>query len=219
MPQLATIKPLASEGQQSTHNYQHLRATPVNGALGAEISNINLSQVSDNSVYEEIHQALLHHQVIVFRDQDLTPGQLINLGRQFGELHINPFVKGLENYPEIMPVRSEENAEKQYTGLWHTDISWDRKPSMGSLLYAIDLPDNGGDTLFSNMYLAFSSLSEGMQSSLRQLRAEHRVDRFHRSKAEYADAPKDGVMHPVVRTHPHTGQEILYVNEYFTTRF
>ena len=219
MSQRTAIQPLAAQGQLASDTYRYIEVSPINGAIGAEISGVNLGDTLSGSVVEELTEALNHHQVIVFRDQQLCPTELANIGRRFGPLHINPFVPGLKEAPEVMAVRSAENAEKQFTGLWHSDISWDVEPSMGSLLYAVELPTAGGDTLFSNMYLAFSTLSLGLQALLRGLRAEHRVDRHHRSRPDHGSVPEDGVMHPVVTVHPDTRQEILFVNEYFTTRF
>ncbi len=219
MTNVAFFEPTASELQHTDTEYAHLTVRPINGALGAEIDGVDLSKKLENAVVDEIKNALISHQVIVFRDQPLNPQHLISLGKHFGMLHRNPFVKGLDQFPEIIEIKSEENQEKRFTGLWHSDISWSELPSMGSLLYAVTVPKFGGDTLFANMYLAFSSLSSGMQETLRKLRAEHRVDRYHSAKADYADLPKDGIYHPVVTTHPESNRKVLFVNEYFTTRF
>ena len=219
MPTLNVIEPLSSQDQCSDTEYRFFSVEPVNGALGAVLNDINLAKVNDDAAFSEIHDALMRHQVVIFQNQQLDPAKLIDIGKRFGELHVNPFVQGLEGYPEVMPIRAEENQEKQFTGLWHSDISWEFKPSMGSLLYAVDVPRFGGDTLFANMCLAYSSLSRGMQKMLEGLNAEHRVDRHHSSKPEHADVPEDGVIHPVITIHPETGKKILFVNEYFTTRF
>lgn len=219
MTLLPAISPVASPGQLETGSYQHFEVCPINGALGAEMRGTDLGIHSDAMVLDEVHRALIRHKVVILRDQQLDAEDLVGIGRHFGKLHINPFVKGLQDHPEIMPVRADENAEKQFTGLWHSDISWDERPSMGALLYAVQLPAVGGDTLFANSALALSTLSPAMQRLLEGLRAEHRVDRHHRSKVEHADAPADGVMHPVVTRHPQTNERILFVNEYFTTRF
>jgi taurine dioxygenase len=219
MVNIATLKPFASASQIKEVEYQHFVASPINGALGAELEGLDLSREIEVSAVKEIRTALIQHQVIVFRNQKLDPEQLINLGRHFGDLHRNPFVKGLDHFPEVIEIRSEENHEKQFTGLWHSDISWSSRPSLGSLLYAVHVPTFGGDTLFSNMYEAFTSLSSGMQKILLELRAEHRVDRYHSARPQYADSVEDGVIHPVVITHPESGRKALFINEYFTTRF
>jgi len=213
------IQPTASLSQHADHDYRHIELRPLNGALGAELGGVDLSQPLNGDQLAEITQALNNHQVIMFRQQSLLPQHLVALGKQFGSLHQNPFVRGLESFPDVIEIRSEENHEKQFTGLWHSDISWSDTPSMGSLLYAVNVPAFGGDTLFANMYQAFDGLSPGMQKMLQELRAEHRVDRHHKSNADFADIPEDGVIHPVITTHPDTGRKVLFVNEYFTTRF
>ncbi len=178
---------------------------------------MDLSESLDVNVVQEIRQALLNHLVLVFRDQSLYPARLAEIGRYFGSLHINPFVSGTDGVKEVISIRSEENHEKRFTGLWHSDISWDALPSLGSMLYAVTLPDWGGDTLFSNMNLAYDTLAPGYKQLLEGLKAEHRVDRFHHSRAEFSDV-SDPVMHPIVRTHPETNRKSLFVNEYFTSR-
>ncbi|MBX2885223.1 MAG: TauD/TfdA family dioxygenase [Granulosicoccus sp.] len=213
------IQPIVSAEQTNEHTYSSFSLTPLNGALGAEIHALNLSKSLSTEVVDEISLALSRHKVLAFRNQSMKPADLVNIGNRFGSLHKNPFVKGLPNFPEVIEIRSEENHEKQFTGLWHSDISWAHEPSMGSLLYAVELPPTGGDTLFANMALAFSALSPGFQQLLRTLRAEHRVDRHHSAKGQYGKVPQDTVYHPVVTTHPETGEKILFVNEYFTTRF
>ena len=203
---------------QQRYDYERFAVEPINGALGAELCGIDLSVSLDATDISEIRRALLNHLVVVFRDQNIGPERLAEIGRHFGELHINPFVSGTQGVKEVISIRSEENPEKRFTGLWHSDISWAPLPSMGSLLYAVTLPDWGGDTLFSNMNLAHDTLSTGYRALLNDLRAEHRVDRFHHSTAAFADVP-DPAFHPVIRTHPETARKSLFVNEYFTHRF
>jgi len=219
MTKLQVIQPTGSQFQSGKAEYQHLSLTPVNGALGAEIRDVDLRIPLAPELITEIRRALVRHKVIVFREQILSPKDLVELGSEFGSLHQNPFVKGLDGHPEIIEIRSEENHEKQFTGLWHSDISWAHTPSMGSLLYAVELPECGGDTLFANMAQAFATLSPGMQQLLETLRAEHRVDRHHNSKSDFAELPEGSVYHPAITTHPETSEKILFVNEYFTTRF
>ncbi len=219
MPQITTNDPISSDRGTRLNNYNHFSVQPICGALGAEISDIDLTNIEEESCLREIHDALMEYQVIAFRDQRLAPQQLVDIGRHFGDLNINPFVEGLEEAPEVMPIRSEENHEKQFTGLWHSDLSWHKNPSLGSLLYAVDVPVSGGDTLFANMYLALSTLSSGLQEMLRGLDAVHCLDRFNADLPRHEDLAPDGAIHPVVRIHPVTRKEILFVNEYFTTRF
>lgn len=212
-----TVQPLKAAGQFNS-SYDKFSAQPINGALGAEISGLDLSKPLDPVTLDQLRQALLNHLVLVFRDQTLSSEQLVATGRQFGELHVNPFVKPVDGHPEIMPVKSAENAEKKFTGLWHSDTTWEKSPSLGSLLYAKEIPEFGGDTLFANMYLAYETLSKGMRDMLNDMMAEHSYIGHFTGKAEHADAP-DAVTHPVIRTHPETGRKLLFVNEYFTQCF
>ena len=202
--------------QEAAPDYQRFEARPSSGALGVEIHRVDLSRRLDDTTLEELQAALLNHLVLFFRDQSLEPADLSRIGRAFGELHVNPFAEGLPEAPEVMMVRSEENEQLRFAGKWHTDISWEERPAMGSILYAVDTPGFGGDTLFSNMYLAYDTLSETMRGVLGRLRARHAASRNHASSARFGDPVEDQVVHPVVRTHPDTGCRALYVNEYFT---
>ena len=212
------LSPLKSDVLGHADQFQILSVKPVNGALGAEVSGVDLSKTLDQSTVSEIETALLQNLVLVFRDQDLSAQQLANIGSQFGELHINPFVESVDNVDEVIAVRSKENEEKRFAGLWHSDISWGETPSMGSLLYAKTLPDYGGDTLFANTYLAYETLSNGYKTLLGKLKAVHQVDQYNISTVKGENQPKP-VLHPVIRTHPQSGRKALFVNEYFTSRF
>ena len=196
--------------------YQWFDANPVCGALGVEIEGIDLSTSLSDAVLEELNSALLNHLVLFFRAQTLDARQLVRLGRHFGELHINPFGDGHHDAPEVMLVRSEQNEELRFAGKWHSDISWDEHPSMGSILYAVKVPGFGGDTLFANMYLACEAFSPPMREIAGRLKAVHTVDRQKFGGARYGDRVADSVIHPVLRTHPDTKRQALYVNEYFT---
>ena len=207
-----------SDQQRVIRNYEYFDIEPINGAIGAELEGIDLSKDLNDLQVKEIRTALLDHLVLVFRSQSLSPSQLSEFGKRFGELHINPFVSGVEGVQEVIEIRSEENNEKRFTGLWHSDISWEAKPSMGSLLYGVEIPEYGGDTLFANMHLAYETLTEGYKNALESLNAEHRVDNHGISTVDNNDQPKP-VNHPVIRTHPETGRKALFVNEYFTQRF
>ena len=173
--------------------YQWFEANPICGALGAEIEGIDLSKTLRDAVLEELHSALLNHLVLFFRAQELDAQQLVRLGRHFGELHINPFGDGHHDAPEVMLVRSEQNEELRFAGKWHSDISWDEHPSMGSILYAVEIPGFGGDTLFANMYLACEALSPPMREIASRLRAVHTVDSSKFGGARYGDPVAESV--------------------------
>ena len=178
-------------------------------------------------VIKEIRQAFLHHLVIFFRDQPLTPAQFMAFAHQFGEPIEYPLVKGLEGYPKIIEVKKLEHERVAFGAIWHTDTAYLSRPPMASMLLAREVPPFGGDTLFANMYLAYESLSEGMKKLLLQLRAINSSSKADASKTREDVIKHSGkekkedylAEHPVVRTHPETGRQALYVNAGHTLRF
>ena len=212
--------------------YRTIQVHPISGALGAEISGVDLSQKLDDGVIGEIRRALFENCVIFFRDQQLTPDQHLAFGRRFGELQVHEFVEGMADNEEILEVRKEEHETRNFGGGWHTDVSYLEKPSLGSVLYAREVPAYGGDTMFANQYLAYESLSDGMKSMLGEMAAIHSarrpygLDAVHRVEANsrtmkylYSENAHGEVEHPVIRTHVETGRKSLYVNGTFTIRF
>ncbi|MBL8557941.1 MAG: TauD/TfdA family dioxygenase [Hyphomonadaceae bacterium] len=202
----------------------------VAGALGAEISGVDLSKELDGPTFDAIHRAFVDHEVIFFRDQSLTPEQHKAFGRRFGSLNIHPYVKGMDGHPEIMEIIKEPTDKLNFGGGWHSDMSFLETPSIGSILYAVEVPDFGGDTLFASMTKAYDTLSPGLKQTLEGLRAVHSANREY--SAQGASAQKRGSMqvadaegmageftHPVVKVHPVTGRKALYVNPAFTLRF
>jgi taurine dioxygenase len=202
----------------------------VAGALGAEIGGVDLSKDLDGPTFDAIHRAFVEHEVIFFRDQQMTPEQHKAFGRRFGTLNIHPYVKGMDGHPEIMEIIKEPSDKINFGGGWHSDMSFLDTPSIGSILHAIQVPDHGGDTLFASMTSAYDALSDGMKTTLASLRAVHSANREY--SAQGASAQKRGAMviaeaegmagefvHPVVKTHPATGKKALYVNPAFTLRF
>lgn len=188
-------------------------------AIGAEISNVDLASALSSEVVAEIRQALLEHLVIFFRGQNLGPGQLVEFAKRFGAIGYYPFVKGMDEFPEVVEVAKKADEKINFGGLWHTDTSYLERPPLGSVLYAKEVPAAGGDTLFSNMYLAYESLSDGMKTMLDGLagvnsaeKPDAAITRIHR----IAERPKDAeeivtaCAHPLVRTHPETGRKSLY---------
>jgi alpha-ketoglutarate-dependent taurine dioxygenase len=194
---------------------------PIAGALGAEISGVDLSKDLDGDTIGALRRAWLDHLVIFFRDQDLSPAQFLVFARRFGEPIEYPFVKGLAGFPEIIPVLKLEHERANFGGVWHSDTAYLEAPPMASMLVAREIPPAGGDTLFANMYMAYETLSEGMKRLLERLVALNssakadasrtREDRLKDIARE--DAKKEYVAaHPVVRVHPETGRRALYVN-------
>ena len=197
---------------------------PLTPDIGAEIHGIDLSTYLDPATLRFIREALLQHLVIFFRDQELTLEQHKNFGRCFGELHVHP-AAGLEDHPEVFVVHADEHSTNIAGENWHSDVSCDQEPPMGSILHLHTVPDHGGDTVFANMYAAFDSLSDHMKSFLLGLTAvhesEHHYSRRHaqyRQNLKMRDKAYPAAEHPVVRTHPETGRKALFVNPTFTTR-
>lgn len=200
----------------------------VAGALGAEIGNVDLAADQDDTTIADIRGALLAHKVVFFRDQNITPQQHLAFAKRFGEVVEYPMVKGLDEAPEIVPVVKLAHETHNFGGMWHTDTSYLECPPMGAILVARELPPFGGDTLFANMALAYARLSDGMKSLLDGLvgisssaKAEVTKSREDRmaSDAKVGGNTELRAEHPVVRTHPETGEKILYVNYGHTVGF
>jgi taurine dioxygenase len=189
--------------------------------IGAEIEGVDLSLPLDDQQFQQIHQALLEHLVIFFRDQDLSPDQHKALGRRFGRLHIHPAPMGLlEGHPEMIVVKADANSQRIAGEQWHSDVSCDEETPMASILHLRQVPPAGGDTLFANMYAVYESLSEPMRNFVANLTAIHDGARNYegRAPASNRSAVFPRAEHPVVRTHPETGRNALFVNRMFTTR-
>src|SRR5258708_25430334 len=159
--------------------YRTIQVHPISGALGAEISGVDLSVDLDDAVIGEVRRALVENCVIFFRDQHLTPDRHLAFGRRFGELQIHDFVEGMADNEEILEVRKEEHETRNFGGGWHTDVSYLEKPALGSVLYAREVPAYGGDTMFSTQYLAYETLSEGLKYLLGVVRAIHRAPKSY----------------------------------------
>ena len=200
---------------------------PVAGALGAEISGLDLSRPLSEAILAALRRAWLEHLVIFFRDQDLSPAQFLAFGRRFGDVIEYPFVKGLDEYPEIIPVLKLAHEQINFGGVWHSDTAYLDVPPMASMLVAREIPPVGGDTLFANMYMAYETLSAGMKRMIDGLvainssaKADASRTREDRMKDSAREAKKEYVAaHPVVRRHPETGRRALYVNVAHTVRF
>lgn len=198
-----------------------LRVVPVSPTIGAEVSRIDLRDPLDDSTLRAITRALTQHLVLFFRNQDLTLEQHKALGRQFGTLHVHPAAPKDTEHPEILLVHADEQATFVAGELWHSDVSCDTEPPLGSILRIVEAPPAGGDTLFASMYAAFDALSEPVQRLLCGLTAVHEGAQYYRDRygsKHLRDAAHPVAEHPVVRTHPVTGRQALFVNEGFTTR-
>ena len=193
----------------------------IAGALGAELSGIDLAAGLSSAQAAEVKEALLAHQVIFLRGQDLTPQQFLHFAQAMGEPVEYPFVKGIEGFPHIIEVKKLEHETSNFGGIWHSDTTYLDQPPMGSMLLAREVPPYGGDTLFASQYAAYDALSDTMKKLLAGLKgisssakadvSKTREDRIKEGGKQ--EAPKEyRTAHPVVRTHPETGRKALYVN-------
>jgi taurine dioxygenase len=205
-----------------------LEIRPLGGAIGAEIHGVDLgAELSDQTV-AALRRVLLDRLVIFFRDQDLSPGQFLALAKQFGTPNEYPFVKGLDGYPDVIAVTKLPDETVNFGGVWHSDTTYLAQPPMATLLVAREVPPVGGDTLFANQYLACETLSERMRQMLSGLRgvassakADASRTREDRIRTDGTAEPRKLLVseHPVMRIHPETGRQALYVNVAHTVAF
>ncbi|MFZ4809920.1 MAG: TauD/TfdA dioxygenase family protein [Ilumatobacteraceae bacterium] len=193
---------------------------PLSPTIGAEIRGVDLRDELSDATIAAIRSALLRWKVIFFRDQHITTEQHIAFARRFGELEIHPATPKSAEHPEVLSITHGPESRGRENN-WHSDVTWRVAPSLGSVLRAIEVPPVGGDTLFSDMELAYESLSPAMQQWVCTLTATHDIARVFATRlgktAEELHAKYPPQHHPVVRTHPETGRRSLYVNTGFTT--
>ncbi len=214
--------------------YQTIEVKPLAGNIGAEIFGVDLSGDIPGETFAEIRRAWNENVVIFFRDQELDFERQKAFARRFGPLMVDPIIASPEGQPELMVVSKYENEKFTFGEGWHSDSTYREKPPMGSFLYCVEAPPQGGDTMFGNQYLAYETLSEGLKEQLGQLTAIHNniryaaslVPRFPadrsmklRTDGAVEEAMKAEVEHPVVRTHPETGRKALFVSRGYVNRF
>ncbi len=200
--------------------------------MAAEVRGLDLSAELRNQARELIHQAFLDYQIIFFRGQTLDAAKQVEIASIFGKPAVYPSLAGVEGVPEAHDLIKTADDLINFGGIWHSDTSYKPAPDMGTALYACEVPDAGGDTLFANTYLAFDALSDGMKAMLERLVAVNDSYKLYpggRSKhisklSAMKDAYNDGSEamqseHPVIRMHPDTGRKSLYVNTAHTLRF
>ncbi len=200
--------------------FTRFEVSPVTARIGAEIYGIDLREDLSDDAVAEIRQALLTYKVIFFRDQDISEDQHIAFARRFGDLEVHPMSEAKDQpYPEIFHLKTRPDGSTTGADMWHSDVTWRAEPSMGSVLRGRILPDVGGDTLWSDMVAAYEGLSPAMKEWVCTLTAIHDGSGF----ASYLGMPVEEWYkrfplqeHPVVRTHPETGERALYVNCSFT---
>jgi taurine dioxygenase len=207
--------------------YRHIETRKIAGSLGSEVSGVNLVDELSDDIVAEIRTALLENLVIFFRNQDLTPERQLAFARRWGDIHLHPFMVGMEGHPEVLRIVKTPQDKKNFGGSWHTDQMFSPKPAMGTILYAVEVPSVGGDTMFTNQYLAYETLSDRMKSLIGGLRSVCVGDNFKknggRSRKDMYPRQMSQMMvkdpgdiqttsvHPLVRTHPETGRKALYI--------
>jgi taurine dioxygenase len=209
-----------------------MKISPLAGALGAEIQGVDLRAPEGKGSWNAIHKAFLAHSVLVFRDQQLEPADLMRVGAQFGAPCHYPFVAGKDGFPYIFEVVKEPEETRNFGGAWHSDTTYLKQPPLATLLYAVETPSHGGDTLFANTRAAYDALSPGMRKTVDGLigvnsgelkihggrTAQH--SKIKGMKVHDTDSAAGYIAeHPVVRTHPETGKKALYLSRSHTTQF
>ena len=222
-----------------TDSYRRIAVSPVAGALGAEIGGIDLSRPLDAETVAEIRKAFAEHLVVYFHDQQLTSAQLCAFARLFGPLTKHPFIKTLPDYPEIAALirhADDPGVAMNFGGLWHMDVTFMEHPPLGSMLYAVEPAPYGGDTMFSNLYLAYETLSPGMRALADELIVIHTAavsydpDRGAQDpntsrigqkgmQFEIQEDVTTEMAHPLVRIHPETGRKLLFISAGYQLRF
>ena len=207
-----------------TNDFQHIEARPFAPNLGADIYGVDLSKPVPDDQFAEIRQAFLDYQVLFFKQQSEIPPELhVTFGKRFGPLHAHPAAPTMDGHPEIFEIHATMDSKIANGEFWHSDVSCDDEPPLGTMLQIHIAPPCGGDTMFSDMYGAYDALSEPVRRMLHGLTATHESEHIYRGR--YADRGRNDVdidcpsaVHPVVRTHPDTGRKALFVNRTFTTR-
>ena len=194
-------------------------------ALGAELKNVKLTEaITNDDLFGEMKELLLKHKVLFLRDQDISDREHAAFARRFGELEAHPLAASADTEPGVIHIwKSPDSPPERYENSWHTDATWRECPPMGAVLRCVERPEVGGDTMWANMELAYERLPDDVKAKIADLRARHSIEASFGAampiekrlalKAQFPDAE-----HPVVRTHPETGEKVLFVNA-FTTHF
>ena len=192
--------------------------------LGAEVTGVDLSEDIDDGQFSEILDAFHNYQVLFFKNQrEISPEMQVKFGKRFGDLHTHPAAPTMDGHPEVFEIHATKDSKIANGEFWHSDVSCDEMPPLGTMLQIHILPACGGDTMFSNMYSAYDSLSLPLREMLDHMTATHESEHIY--KGRYSDRGRDDseidcprAIHPVVRTYPETGRKALFVNRTFTTR-
>jgi taurine dioxygenase len=209
-----------------------IQITPISGALGADITGVDLSAPLNSTDQAQIEAAFHEHLVLCFRDQHLSPESLLALTQRMGDVGETPYLPGLADYPDVVPIIKEatEKSAATFGAGWHTDFTFQQCPPSRTLLYAVDVPAAGGDTLYANLYAAYDALSAGMKDLLEHLTATHSATRSYGPEAKLKDRLESMTInndsqepatmnHPAIQTHPVTGRKALWINPVYTLQF
>ena len=205
----------------SPFGYELYHLSPV---IGTEVLGIDLREALSDDVINWLYDLLVARKVIFFREQDTSQDQHVAFARRFGELEVHPFTTNDQAHPEIIHLDNDRD-NPPYINIWHSDVTWRANPSLGSILRAVEVPEVGGDTLFANMEAAFASLDDATRARIGDLTAVHDNENFLNgmrargaSDAEIEAKRKEfpPTTHPVIRTHPDSGNKSIYVNRAFT---
>jgi taurine dioxygenase len=211
---------------RSTSLGNSIHVEPLTCSIGAELGNIDLGAAAeDDGLMAEIRALLLKHRVVFFRDQDITRAQHVAFARRFGELEDHPVVGSHPDYPGLVQIyKSPQSPIERNENSWHTDATWRERPPLGCVLRCVECPPVGGDTMWVNMVEAYRQLPEDIKVKIAPLRARHSIEQAFGAAMSPEDrarlaAQYPPVEHPVVRSHPETGEKVLFVNGSFTTHF
>ena len=225
---------VSTKSDSKSQPYQTMELRPLAGALGVEIHGIDLRDRDNPAMWAELRRAFLDHQVIAIRGQNLSPEDQMNVGRFFGEPCFYPFAKGMEGYPHMTRTVKEPADRDNFGSDWHTDSCYLQEPPRATLLYAVETPPKGGDTLYTSTSAAYEALSDAMKKMLNGVigvnsaglkhkrggdRSAHHARIGNMALQKAADAEQYEARHPVVRTHPETGRKALYLSALHTVRF
>ena len=202
------------------HSEIKLQTTVMSPAIGIEVSGADLAADLPGSCIHELRQLLLKHKLLVFRDQQLTAEQHVRFARKFGELEVHPVFPHAPGFPELVLLGGNDK-EPAKENLYHSDVSWRENPSMGSILRCVECPEAGGDTIWSNMVLAYENLPGHIKAIVHELEAVHDLlpgfaDRIAKEEQSALRSKYPAQTHPVIRTHPETREKILYVSSWTT---
>lgn len=216
---------------------RRIEVKPIAGALGAEISGVDLRDIDDET-FAEIHDAWLENLVVFFRNQTLTPEEQIAFAKRFGKIHHHPFIKSMDEYPDILEIIKEESDTRAFGETWHTDQMFNPNPAKATILYAKETPSVGGDTMFANMYQAYDTLSEPMKAMIKDVKTWNVGSRKKLSQSDNQGSVTEGrykgnekmaskvrdpgdlvteAAHPLVRTHPETQRQALFLGNHSVT--